>query len=481
MSEPEEDFAALFEASLKAKRFEKGQAVDGTIVAIGPEVAFVNVGGKGEALIDLDELKDADGHLEIAVGDRIHATVVSTTDGLTLSRKLMRGAATARQLEDAFRSGLPVEGKVTKAVKGGYEVQIAGQRGFCPISQIDTIRNTDPSEHEGRVYSFRIIEFKEGGRNLVVSRRALLEEEQRATAVEARRSIVVGAVVTGRVTSVREFGAFVDLGGGVQGLLHVSEMGWARVSDPSQIVTPGQPITVSVLRVDDDRQKISLGLKQLTADPWADVPANYQVGQIRTGRVTRLAEFGAFVELEPGVEGLAHASTFPPTGRADGWTRSIAVGMNASFEILNVDLEKRRIGVALLQEGSARDGTNVPARTEIVPGARLTGTVERHEKFGVLVFLAPGRTGLIPLKETSVTKDSDVAKAFPVGLAVEVIVLEVDPSGRRIRLSRKAVLDAEETAEIREYSERADARPADGFGSLADKLRGALAPPRKGD
>src|SRR5678809_83644 len=257
----------MFEASQQAKRIEKGQTIEGTIVAIGPEVALVDVGGKSEASIDIDELKTPDGDLEIAVGDRIQAVVVSTAGGLTLSRKLALGAATQRQLEEAFHSGLPVEGKVEKAVKGGYEVRIARQRAFCPISQIDTIR-TDATAHEGRVYKFRIIEYKEGGRNLVVSRRALLEEEQRASAADVRRKVVAGAIMTGRVTSVREFGAFVDLGGGVQGLLHISEMDWARVSDPSQLVTPGQEITVKVLRVDEATQQIALGLKQLTADPW---------------------------------------------------------------------------------------------------------------------------------------------------------------------------------------------------------------------
>jgi len=189
VSEPTEDFAAMFEASVKAKRIERGQTIEGTIVAIGAEVAFVDVGGKGEATIEIAELKDAEGVLEVAVGDRVQAVVVSTVGGLTLSRKLARGAATDRQLEDAFHTGLPVEGKVEKAVKGGYEVRIARQRAFCPFSQIDTTR-TDPSAHEGRVYAFRIIEYKEGGKNLVVSRRALLEEEQRASAAEVRRSIV---------------------------------------------------------------------------------------------------------------------------------------------------------------------------------------------------------------------------------------------------------------------------------------------------
>lgn len=477
MTEPEEDFAAMFEASQQAKRVDRGDTVEGSIVAIGAEVAFVNVGGKGEAQIDVAELKNDDGALEIAVGDRIQAVVVSTEGGLTLSRKLARSAATAQQLEDAFHAGLPVEGKIEREVKGGYEVRIGGHRAFCPFSQIDTVRAADPAQHLGSVYTFRILEYQESGRNVVVSRRALLEEDQRANALEVRRSIVPGAVLTGRVTSIREFGAFVDLGAGVQGLLHVSEMGWARVSNVADVVSPGDDITVKVLRVDDDTQRIALGLKQLSADPWSQVHDTYQVGQMRTGRVTRLAEFGAFVELEPGVEGLAHVSTFVPTGQPDGWSRTVPVGTVAVFEILNIDLDKKRIGVAPVEGFLDPDGRSAATQPDIVPGARLTGKVERHEKFGVFVFLAPGRTGLIPLGETGVAREASVAKAFPVGSDVEVVVLEVDSAGRRIRLSRKAVLDAIEAGEVREYAERSDAASTEGFGSLADKLRGALKRP----
>ena len=323
MSDPEEDFAAMFEASLQAKRLDKGEIVEGRIVAIGPEVALVDVGGKGEAVIEIDELKNADGEIEVAIGDRIQAMVVSTSGGLTLSRRLAGAAASDRQFEDAFHSGLPVEGKVEREIKGGYEVRLGRQRAFCPISQID-VRGADASAHEGHVYQFRIIEYKDGGSNIVVSRRALLEDEQRANAAEVRDKIVPGAVMTGRVTSVREFGAFVDLGAGVQGLLHVSEMSWSRVSAPSEIVKAGEEITVKVLRVDEDKQKISLGLKQLSADPWSRVSDAYEVGQLRPGRVTRVAEFGAFVELEPGIEALAHASTFAPTGRSGGWSSQVA-------------------------------------------------------------------------------------------------------------------------------------------------------------
>lgn len=471
----EDDFATLFEASLKTKKFEDGQSVKGTVVALAGDVAFVDVGGKGEATIDLAELMDDDGVLEAAVGDTIEAVVVSSSGGLKLSRKLARGAASRRQLEDAFRSGLPVEGKVERAVKGGYEVKIGGQRGFCPISQIDIIRNTEPSSHEGRVYTFRILELKD--RDVVVSRRALLEEEQREEAEEIRKLIVPGAVLTGRVASIRDYGAFVDLGAGIQGLLHISEMGWARVQDASQVVEPGAEIQVKVLKVDTATNKISLGMKQLQADPWSKVAEKYAVGAVHSGRVTRHAEFGAFVELEPGVEALAHLSTFAPTGRSEGWKASVPVGSSGAFEVLSLDLEKKRIGVALVPEGSVRaEGVapSAPARTGITPGARLTGKVERHEKYGVFVFLAPGKTGLVPMSETGVEREGDLGKVFPIGGEVEVEVLAVEEGGRRIRLSRKAILDAAERAEIREYSQRSDAVPSQGFGSLADKLKNAL-------
>jgi small subunit ribosomal protein S1 len=382
--EQDEDFATLFEASQKARRIEKGQTIEGRIVAIGPEVALVDVGGKGEAAIDVDELKDQDGDLEVAVGDRIQAVVLSTTGGLKLSRKLALRAATAQQLEDAFQAGLPVEGKVEKAVKGGYEVRIARQRAFCPVSQIDTARNTNPAQHEGRVYRFRIVEYKDGGKNLVVSRRVLLEEEQRASADKIRQSLVAGAVVTGRVTSVRDFGAFIDLGGGVQGLLHVSEMAWARVSDASHIVQQGDEVTVKILRVDDDKQKISLGLKQLADDPWSKVEATYGAGQVRRGRVTRVAAFGVFVELEPGIEGL------------------------------------------------------------------------------------------VPAAESGVARDADIKKAFAIGADVQVVILDIDAPARRMRLSIKAVEQADEAETVREYTERTGATAPEGFGSLADKLRDVL-------
>src|SRR5688572_28030054 len=286
----------MFEASVKARRVEQGQTIEGTIVAIGPEVALVSIGGKSEAQIDVAELKDEDGDIELSIGDRIQAVVVSTSGGIVLSRKGVRNAATQRELENAFQAGLAVEGKVESVNKGGYEVRIARARAFCPLSQIDIVRTADPAVHVGKTYAFRIIEYKDGGKSVVVSRRKQLEEEQQASADAARTSIVAGAVLAGRVVSVRDFGAFVDLGGGIQGLLHVSEMSWSRVTTPGAVVAAGDQINVKVLRVDEPTGKISLGLKQLHDDPWSTDASTYHVGQVRTGRVTRVADFAAFVE-----------------------------------------------------------------------------------------------------------------------------------------------------------------------------------------
>jgi len=283
----------------------------------------------------------------------------------------------------------------------------------------------------------------------------------------------IGSLIEGKVRNLTNYGAFIELEEGIDGLLHVSDMGWSRVPDPAQLVKPGDEITVKILRIDDDKGKIALGLKQLTPDPWERVRDVYAVGQVRVGRVTRVAEFGAFVELEPGVEALAHESTFPPTGRSGGRSASVTPGTTGAFEILSIDLTRKRIGVALVLEGTDR-AAGAASPTDVVPGARLTGKVERHERFGVFVFLAPGRTGLIPMSETGLVNDADVRKAFPVGSDVDVVVLDVDATGHRIRLSARAVQDQREADEVREYQERQDRPPAEGLGSLADKLRGAL-------
>ena len=386
MSEQEEDFAALFEASIKttARQFSRGQQVDGTIVSIGPKVAFVNIGGKGEAEIDVAELKDHDGDLEVSVGDRITAIVVATSGGITLSRRGVRNAATHRELEDAYQSGIAVEGKVVQAVKGGYEVRVARERAFCPLSQIDIVRTENPDVHVGQTYAFRVIEYKNGGKDIVLSRRKVLEQQQALEADEKRKSIVAGAVLSGRVVSVPDFGAFVDLGGGIQGLLHVSEMSWQRIPSPSAVVAVGDRINVRVLRVDEKTGKISLGLRQLQDDPWSTIASKIPVGSVRVGKVKRIADFGVFVELEPGIEGL------------------------------------------------------------------------------------------MPAAETGLDRGVDLRRAFAAGSEVEIVVLDVDADAKRIRVSKKAVAEQREQAEVKEYQSKQDSTSTASIGSLAEKLRGAL-------
>ena len=465
----EEDFAALFAASPEPTVFETGQMVQGVVVLIGRDVVFVDIGGKGEATMDRAELQDDDGQLTVEVGATVEAVVVSTSGGVTLSHKLARGAASRRQLEDAYRAQLPVEGRVEKANKGGYEVGVGGQRAFCPISQIDTGFTSDPEVHVGQLYTFRIIEYDEEAKNLVISRRALLEEAAREQEVEVRKTIILGADLPGRITSVRPYGAFVDLGGGIQGLLHVSEMGWSRVSDPTTVVLPGDSVTVRVLGVDDAQGKISLGMKQLQTDPWDAVGQSFASGHRLTGIVTRVLEFGAFIELQPGIEALAHLSTFPPSRQRDGWKVAVTVGATVAVEILTVDLEKKRIGVAVIEKDSARVLT-------IEAGVQVTGTVERHERYGVFVFLGPGRTGLMPNEESDTAYGTDLTQAFPVGSKIEVVVLDVDSEHHRIRLSRKAIRDVEEHDDARAYSKRQSEAQDASFGSMADKLRAAIRP-----
>lgn len=465
----EEDFAALFAASLEPAVFEVGQLLQGVVVLIARDVVFLDVGGKGEATMDLAELQDEDEQITVEVGATVEGVVVSTAGGIKLSHKLVQGAATRRQVEEAYRANLPVEGRVESVNKGGYEVRVGGQRAFCPLSQIDTAFTADPEVHVDQVYTFRILEYKDEGQDLVVSRRALIEEEEREQEADVRKTLIPGADVPGRIASVRAYGAFVDLGGGIQGLLHVSEMGWSRVSDPSTLVQPGDAVTVRVLGVDNEKGKISLGMRQLQTDPWDAVGPSYASGQRLTGTVTRVVEFGAFIELQPGIEALAHLSTFPPSGKRDAWKDAVTVGATVAVEILTVDLDKKRIGVAVI----AKDAAGVVV---IEAGAKLTGTVERHERYGVFVFLSPGRTGLMPNEETDTAYGTDLKQAFPIGSEIEVVVLEVDPESHRIRLSRKAIRDVAERDDARAYSRRQTKEQSETFGSMADQLRAAFRP-----
>ena len=464
MSESE-DFATLFAQHEARRTLERGQVVKGRVIQITAEHVFVDVGGKGEAWIDRAELADADGQLRVKVGDEVEATVVSTGDEIRLSHKLRQGGQAREALAMAAQTGVPVEGKVAGVIKGGYEVTVGGLRAFCPFSQMDLRRADSEQEYVGRVLEFRVTRYAEGGRNLVLSRRALLEEQAALAAVETRKKIVPDAVLPGTVVSLADFGAFVDLGG-VQGLVPMSELSHARVERAGDRLRVGETVTVKVLRLDAEKGRITLSLKALEGDPWAAVPAQLRERQVVRGRAMRATEFGVFVELLPGVDGLLHTSEIP-RHRQGAIREMVAAAAGIAVMIVAIDPSKRRIALALAPEG-ASVGDQMESAVSV--GAVLTGTVERVEPFGVFVRLGPGQTGLVPNAELGTGRGTDLRRMFPAGSELKVLVLAIEEGGRRIRLSREKALAHEEQAETQAYIK--DATRKGGFGmTLGDFLK----------
>jgi small subunit ribosomal protein S1 len=445
---------------------EVGQIVKGRVIQISAESVFVDVGGKGEAWIERAELTDEEGRLRVAIGDEVEATVVATGDEIRLSHKLRQGAQARQALAVAAQAGIPVEGKVAAVIKGGYEVTVGGLRGFCPFSQMDVRRVEATEEYVGRVLEFRITTFSDNGRNLVLSRRRLLEERAAETAVETRKKVIPGAVLTGTVASLADFGAFVDLGG-VQGLVPLSEISHSRASRPADLLRVGDAVSVKVLRIDQEKGRISLSLKALEGDPWAGVSGRLRERQVVRGRAVRSTEFGIFVELLPGVDGLLHITEIP-RNRQGALREAAAGGAEVAVLIVSIDTEKRRVALALAPEGAAL-GQQMESRVEV--GAVLTGTVERHESFGVFVRLGPGQTGLVPTAELAMSRGADPRKAFPAGSEIKVLVLAIEEGGRRIRLSHAQALAREEQAETQAYMQQSPKR-GDGFGlTLGERIK----------
>ena len=442
----QEDFATLFAREAARPALEVGQVVKGRILQIGDETVFVDVGSKGEALIDRAELADEHGNVTLAVGDDIEATVVSTGDEIRLSHRLLQGVQARHGLAVAAETGLPVEGKVAAVIKGGYEVTVAGLRAFCPFSQMDLRRVDTPTAFIGRVLEFRISRYGEQGRNIVLTRRVLLEEQAAKAAEETRKKLVVGAVLPGMVASLATFGVFVDLGG-VQGLVPLSEMSHSRAGRATDRLHVGETVTVKVLKVDDAKGKITLSLKALEGDPWTPVPGQLRERQIVRGRVARMTDFGVFVELLPGVDGLLHLTEIP-RARHGEMRQAAETGAELIVLVTSVDLDKRRIGLALAPEGAV---PGAQLESQIAAGAVVTGTVERIEPFGVFLRIGPGQVGLIPNAEMGTPRNADHRKDFPPGTEVKVTVLSIEDGGKRIRLSRAQALRMEEEAETKGY------------------------------
>jgi small subunit ribosomal protein S1 len=454
----QEDFATLFAREGARPRLQVGQVIKGRVLQIGEETIFVDVGGKGEALIERAEFTDDEGKLTVAVGDDIEATVVSTGDEVRLSHRLLQGIQARQGLAIAAETGLPVEGRVAAVIKGGYEVTVAGLRAFCPFSQMDLRRVEAPEALVGRVLEFRISRYSEQGRNIVLSRRALLEEQAALVAEETRKKIAVGAVLPGTVASLADFGAFIDLGG-VQGLVPASEISHSRVARPAERLHVGEAVTVKVLKVDDAKGKISLSLKALEGDPWVGVADRLRERQVVRGRAARMTDFGVFVELLPGVDGLLHLTEIPRSRHGE-MKQAAQAGAELLVLITSIDGDKHRIGLALAPE-DATPGARL--ESGIAVGALATGTVDRIEPFGVFVRLGPGQVGLIPNAEMGTPRNTDHRRDFPPGTEVKVAVLSIEDGGKRIRLSRAQALRMEEEAETKGYMLDAS-RKSGGFG-----------------
>ena len=368
----DEDFAALLaEYDQKQPSGGKkgargpavGEMVKARIVSVGAEAVFVDLGGKAEGMLEIDQVLDRDGKVTVKVGDTIEARVVDSgakTGFVALRRTMAKGAEARSELVQAFEHGIPVEGLITAAIKGGVEVQVAGVRAFCPAGQLDLRFVEDPAVFVGQRHEFRITKLEPGRGaqvNLVVSRRALLAEAAEAKAAELRRTLEVGTVVKGTVTTVKDYGAFVDIGG-LEGMLHVSELGFQRVGHPSEVLRVGQPVEVLVTKIEqtgDARrpEKISLSLKALENDPWTEVADRLAVGARVKGKVVRLQPFGAFVEVSPGIEGLVHVSQLSADKRINHPRDVVEMGQEVEVTVLGVDLDRRRISLSMTADPEA--------------------------------------------------------------------------------------------------------------------------------
>jgi small subunit ribosomal protein S1 len=390
-TENEKDFAqalAEFEQQGGEKREDPpvGAKVTGKVLSIGEETAFVDLGTKSEAVIETAQLRDAEGNLAVNVGDSIDATVASTdpeTGTLMLRRRAGstgggKNPEAAAEIKIAWQHGIPVDGFVSGINKGGAEVQVRGMRAFCPLSQLDLRYVEDPAQFVGQRLTFKVSQFEEGRTrpNIVLSRRAILEEDQQKRAAEARSRIQVGSVVRGKVTSLASYGAFVDLGG-LEGMLHVSEIGFSRLAHPKEVLSVGQEVEVQVIKIEKGKdekkpERISLSRRSLEKDPWKDVASRFPEGTEVDGRVMRLESFGAFVEITPGVEGLLHISEIGGGRRLNHSREGLQLGQDVRVRVLNVDTAKRRVSLGTAGDEREEREEAAPARAA-APASSGTG------------------------------------------------------------------------------------------------------------
>lgn len=466
----EKGFSELLESSYEQDRgpIQVGDRVRGKIISIGRENLFIDTGYKVDGVVERAELADEDGNLPYQEGDTIDLYVVSRRGGEIRLSKAISGIGGVAILEDAHEKAIPVEGKVLEQCKGGFRVEVVKRKAFCPISQMDISHIEDLEQHVGKTYQFLITEFEEEGKNIVLSRRALLEAEQKKTQQAFFDGLEPGAVLEGKVSKIMPYGVLLEIAPGVEGMVHVSEMSWARTLNPEDIVHLGEGLKVRLIGVEDDsrsgRKRISLSMKQVEEDPWITILERFKPGDKVSGKVTRCADFGAFVEIEPGIEGLVHISEMSYLKRVSKPSEVVSPGETVDVLVKEIDPTARRISLSM-KDAEGDPWISIQEKYRIAQVVQ--GTLERKERYGYFVNLEPGITGLLPKSKIGASYNAQEIEKKREGEVISVCIEEIDAANHRITLAPGDSRDGDDWKGFAPDS-------AGGMGSLGDKLKKAM-------
>jgi small subunit ribosomal protein S1 len=432
-----ESFAELFEESLLTKDLKPGSIVTGTVVEIRDDAIVVNAGLKSEGIVPISQFRNSDGELEVELGDSVEVALDAVEDGFgetRLSREKAKRSLIWDELETAFSEEDTVQGKISGKVKGGFTVDINDIRAFLPGSLVDVRPVRDPAYLEGKDLEFKIIKLDRKRNNVVVSRRAVVEAEFSEEREELLESLEEGVIIKGVVKNLTDYGAFLDLGG-IDGLLHITDMAWKRVRHPSEVVNVGDELEVRVLRFDRERNRVSLGLKQLGEDPWSDLARRYPVNTRLFGKVTNITDYGCFVEIEDGVEGLVHVSEMDWTNKNVNPAKAVQTGDEVEVMVLDIDEERRRISLGMKQ---CTPNPWEAFAANYNKGDKVTGAIKSITDFGIFIGLDGDIDGLVHLSDISwLTPGEESVRNFNKGEEIEAVVLAVDPERERISLGIK--------------------------------------------
>ncbi len=446
-----ESFAELFEQSIASQRIRPGTILNGLIVEVGQDYVIVNVGLKSEAVIPSEQFKNEKGEIEVTVGEIVEVALDSVEDGsgeTRLSREKAKRARTWTRLETAFEKQEIVIGIITGRVKGGFTVEVDNVRAFLPGSLVDVRPVRDPSYLENKPLEFKVIKLDQKRNNVVVSRRAVVEQEYSAERSALLDNLQEGAAVKGVVKNLTDYGAFVDLGG-IDGLLHITDMAWKRVKHPSEVVKVGEEIDVRILKFDRERQRVSLGLKQLGADPWQNIARRYPANTRLFGKVTNIADYGCFVEIEEGVEGLVHVSEMDWTNKNVNPAKVVHVGQEVEVMVLDIDEERRRISLGVKQ---CKANPWKEFADNYNRGDKVSGQIKSITDFGIFIGLAGGIDGLVHLSDISWDLPGEEAvRSYQKAQQVDAMVLSIDPERERISLGIKQLAKDPFSAYIAEH------------------------------